>query len=252
MEHLSSVKNSCRLLKFFLQSPSKELGVSDLSRKLSLSKGAVHKMLATLESEGFIRQNPATKQYCLGYTLLELGNQVLKDHNLSEFVKPYLQNLAAMSHELITLCVKDDRDAIYVEKIDSQYPIRFNVDMYRRFPLYATSAARVIFAHCDSALIDELLDEEIHTFTPYSFIDPEAIKTRLREIKQQGYEMSSNMRNVGVTGIAAPLFNANGEVTASISIIGPSDRMLPLKDKLIEQIVGVTREISSKLGYHAN
>jgi IclR family transcriptional regulator, KDG regulon repressor len=250
MEHLSSVKNSCRLLKFFLQSPSKELGVSDLSRKLALSKGAVHKLLATLESEGFIRQNPATKQYYLGYTLLELGNQVLKNHNLSDFVKPYLEKLSQMSSELITLCVKDDRDAIYVEKIDSQYPIRFNVDMYRRFPLYATSAARAILAHCDLSLIDDLLSEDIRTYTPYSIKDPEAIKSRLLEIRQQGYEISSDMRNIGVTGIAAPLFDANGEVSASISIIGPSDRMIPLKVKLIRQIKEVTKEISSQLGYH--
>lgn len=113
--HLSSVKNSCRLLKLFLDS-EKEMGVSELSRQLQLSKGAVHKLLMTLESEGFIKQNPANKQYALGYTLLELGNKVIKNHNLADFTKPFLQRLAETTQELVCLCIRDQLDAIYVEK----------------------------------------------------------------------------------------------------------------------------------------
>lgn len=76
MEHyLSSVQKCCTLLKLFLHG-SKEWGVTDLSRELQWSKGAVHKMLTTLESEGLIKQHPRTKLYSLGYTLLELGNKV--------------------------------------------------------------------------------------------------------------------------------------------------------------------------------
>ncbi len=92
------------------------MGVSELSRQLQLSKGAVHKLLMTLESEGFIKQNPANKQYALGYTLLELGNKVIKNHNLADFTKPFLQRLAETTQELVCLCIRDQLDAIYVEK----------------------------------------------------------------------------------------------------------------------------------------
>ncbi|KIL38380.1 transcriptional regulator [Gordoniibacillus kamchatkensis] len=246
--HLSSVKNSCRLLKTFLDS-DKEMGVSELSRQLQLSKGAVHKLLMTLESEGFIKQNPANKQYSLGYTLLELGNKVLRNHDLSEFAKPFLRKLAESTNELVCLCVQDEFDAIYVDKIDSKYPIRFNVEAYRRFPLYATSAARVILAFQDDEVIDHILSGEIRTFTPYSLKDPAGIKERLHAIRQRGYEMSSNLRNEGVTGIAAPIRDANGAVNASISIIGPSDRVVPVYQNFIDQVLATTREISSQLGY---
>jgi IclR family KDG regulon transcriptional repressor len=245
---LSSVKNCCRLLKIFLDGP-KELGVSDLSRRLGLSKGAVHKLLSTLESEGLILQNPATRQYALGYTLLELGNKVLKNHNLVEFAKRYLQELADITKELACLCIIDGTDAIYVDRIDSPHPIRFNVEVYRRFPLYATSASRVILAHRPDEFIDRVLSDEIKTFTPYSLKKPEEIKERLEAIRRNGYEVSTNLRNVGVTGIAAPIRDASGQVIASISLIGPTDRMMPSKEAFIEQVLSTTAQISHGLGW---
>lgn len=246
--HLSSVKNSCKLLKVFLES-GKELGVSELSRQLQLSKGAVHKLLMTLESEGFIKQNPANKQYSLGYTLLELGNQVLRNHNLADFAKPYLHKLADLTQEFVCLCARDQYEAIYVDKIESKYPIRFNVDAYRRFPLYATSAARSILAFRDQEFVDHVLSEEIRTFTAYSMKKPEEIKERLHRIRDNGYEVSSNMRNVGVTGIAAPIYDADGSVNASISMIGPTDRVQPFLDDFIRHVVDITQDISHQLGY---
>ncbi|CAG7646555.1 IclR family transcriptional regulator [Paenibacillus allorhizosphaerae] len=246
--HLSSVKNSCRLMKAFLDS-EKELGVSELSRQLQLSKGAIHKLLMTLESEGFIKQNPSNKQYSLGYTLLELGNKVLTNHNLAEFAKPFLHQLSDATQEFVCLCARDQYEAIYVDKIESKYPIRFNVDAYRRFPLYATSAARSILAFRDESFIDHVLSEDIRTFTPYSMKKPDEIKERLARIRENGYEVSSNMRNVGVTGIAAPIYDADGSVNAAISMIGPTDRVQPLLDSFIQHVVATTLEISNQMGY---
>ncbi|MBN6186468.1 IclR family transcriptional regulator [Aneurinibacillus sp. BA2021] len=246
--YLSSVKNGCRLLKIFLNSP-KELGVTDLSKRLQLSKGAVHKLLITLESEGLIQQNPENKLYSLGYTLLELGNQVLKNHNLAELTRPYLQELARNTKELVCLCILDGKDAIYVDKIDSQHPIRFNVDVYRRFPLYATSAARSILAYQSEEFIREILSRGIHSYTSQTITDPLHMRKRLEDIRERGYEISSNMRNEGVTGIAAPIFDASARVIASISLMAPTDRMNTIKEQAIDHVIHTTKAISHKLGY---
>jgi len=252
MENLiSSVKNSCRLLKLFLDSP-KEMGVSEIARRINMSKGSTHKLLATLESEGFIRQNPENKLYSLGYTLLELGNQVLKNHDLAEFAKPYLKRLSEATKEFITLCVMDGGEAIYVSKVESQYPIRFIVETHRRFPLYATSGARAILAYQSPEFIDDILSKGIKTYTPYSLSTPEQIKERLADIRARGYEISANMRNIGVTGIAAPIFNSDGKVEASISVMGPTDRMEPMKEEWIRLVIQVTREISAGIGYRGD
>ncbi|TCZ77186.1 IclR family transcriptional regulator [Paenibacillus albiflavus] len=245
---LTSVQKSCTLLKLFLNA-EKELGVSDLSRKLQISKGAVHKLLITLESEGFIKQNPNNKLYSLGYTLLELGTKVKDNHDWAEFAKPSIQKLADYTKELACFCIIDGQDAMYIDKIESQYPIRFNVEAYRRFPLYATSASRVILAYCSPEMIDQVLSQPFKQYTPYSITDPEEMKQRLAKIRQLGYEISSNLRNIGVTGIAAPIFDAEGKVAASISLIGPTDRMTQNLDHWADTVVQTTQKLSRHFGY---
>ncbi|WP_289141239.1 IclR family transcriptional regulator [uncultured Brevibacillus sp.] len=245
---LSSVRNSCRLLKIFLDSP-KELGVTELSKKLQLSKGAVHKLLSTLESEGFIRQNEKNKQYTLGYTLLELGTKVLTNHDIVDFSKPFLSRLVSRTNELAVLCVQDSKDAIYVAKEDSLHPIRFTVESFRRFPLYSTTAARVLLAYQSQSFQDEILAEPLKSYTPHSYTSVEDIKNDFVAIKERGYEISSNRRNNGVTGIAAPIFDSTGQVTASVSVIGPTDRVLPKKEEILQETLDTVREMSIQLGY---
>lgn len=245
---LSSVRNSCRLLKIFLDSP-KELGVTELSKKLQLSKGAVHKLLSTLESEGFIRQNEKNKQYTLGYTLLELGTKVLTNHDIVDFSKPFLSELVSRTNELAVLCVQDSKDAIYVAKEDSLHPIRFTVESFRRFPLYSTTAARVLLAYQPETFQDEILEEPLKNYTPHSYTSVADIKKDLAAIKERGYELSSNRRNNGVTGIAAPIFDSTGHVTASISVIGPTDRVIPKKEEILQETLNTVREMSAQLGY---
>lgn len=100
--------------------------------------------------------------------------------------------------------------------------------------------------------IDDILSRGIKTYTPYSLSSPEQIKARLADIRAQGYEISANMRNIGVTGIAAPIFNADGKVEASISVMGPTDRMEPMKEEWVRLVVQITREISAGIGYRGD
>ena len=62
---LSSVGNAARLLKAFL-SREKEIGVSELARRLDLGKSTVHRLLTTLVQEGLVERNSDTGAYRLG------------------------------------------------------------------------------------------------------------------------------------------------------------------------------------------
>lgn len=249
MDHLlTSVQKSCRLLKLFLRDQT-EWGVTDISKELQWSKGAVHKMLATLESEGFIKQNVHTRQYSLGYTCLELGNRVKRSNDWVSIARPYLERIATDTKESVCLCIREGHDAIYMDKIDSPSPIRFIIDAYRRFPLYATSASRVILAYSPEDVKMRVYAEPIAAFTEHSMKSVDELRERINHIEKQGYEISSNMRNVGVTGIAAPIYDADGQVNASVSLIGPSDRVDPHREEWIQTVLTAAAEISRLVGY---
>ena len=79
-----------------------ELGVTELSKRLKLHKNNVFRLLATLESRGYIEQNKATENYRLGLKSLELGQTFIKQMGLLRQAKPILdQNCRGMQRNIL-------------------------------------------------------------------------------------------------------------------------------------------------------
>ncbi len=76
-----------------------ELGVTELSKRLKLHKNNVFRLLATLESRGYIEQNKATENYRLGLKSLELGQTFIKQMGLLRQAKPILERLVKECNE---------------------------------------------------------------------------------------------------------------------------------------------------------
>jgi predicted transcriptional regulator len=80
---LGSVRNAARLLKEFSRD-HRELGVTELARRLGIGKSTAHRLLATLAEERLVDQNPQTGAYRLGLAVYELGNAVSIHADLHE------------------------------------------------------------------------------------------------------------------------------------------------------------------------
>src|SRR5678815_2580859 len=69
---IQSVSHALDVLEQF-SGEHDELGVTELSKRLKLHKNNVFRLLATLESRGYIEQNKATENYRLGIRCLQIG-----------------------------------------------------------------------------------------------------------------------------------------------------------------------------------
>ena len=78
---IQAVSHALDLLEQF-HGETDELGVTELSKRLKLHKNNVFRLLATLESRGYIEQNRVTENYRLGLKTLELGQTFIKQMGL--------------------------------------------------------------------------------------------------------------------------------------------------------------------------
>src|SRR5246127_1384292 len=76
-----------------------ELGVTELSKRLKLHKNNVFRLLATLESRGYIEQNKATENYRLGIRCLQLGQTYVQQMGLLRQARPIMADLARQVRE---------------------------------------------------------------------------------------------------------------------------------------------------------
>src|SRR5439155_3549906 len=106
---LRSVNNALAVLESFsVERP--ELGVTELSPALGLGKSTVHRLLTSLAARGYVRKNPQTERYCLGFRAFEVGLLAAGRGAIREIVAPFLRRLMLASKETVHLGVLDEGD----------------------------------------------------------------------------------------------------------------------------------------------
>lgn len=228
-----------------------ELGVSELARRLGLSKSTVHRLLATLRDEGFVEQNPATARYGLGLRLLELGTQAANRLQLHESATAFLEDLHVKTGETAHVAVRDGLDVVYVQRREGPRTLRLFDVVGRRNRAHCTSTGKVLLAALSDGELAALLDGvELEAQTEHTITDPERLRAELAWVRERGYALNINETEPGVASVAAPIRAADARVVAAISVAGPAQRFRggPARE-LATATMEAAHGISEHLGY---
>ena len=95
-----------------------ELGVTELSKRLKLHKNNVFRLLATLESRGYIEQNKATENYRLGIRCLQLGHTYLGQMGLLRQALPIMERVAKSCQETVYLAQLQRGAVVPVQSVE--------------------------------------------------------------------------------------------------------------------------------------
>ncbi|MCG8402275.1 MAG: IclR family transcriptional regulator [Firmicutes bacterium] len=247
-ESVKSVTKALKILKLFsIENP--ELGITTISKKLNVSKSTAHRLVTSLQNEGFLLQDKATQQYRLGFIMLQLSEIVLNKMDIREIALPYLQKLRNETEETVSLSIIHNNSRVCIEKAESFNDLRRFIKVGSFLPLYAGASGKMLLAHQDEDAIIKIL-KEIKPLTDKTIVNSEKLITDLKRIKEQGYCISNGERIKGATGISAPVWNYKGQVIANISISGPSFRFTKQNiDKFLKSLLKTTQEVSELLGY---
>jgi len=244
--------NRAVLILNSLTSGEKEMGITELSKKLNLHKSTVHRILVTLEDEGLVAKDNISQKYRLGMKLFELGNIVKEQIEIKNYAFPIMQELAKKTEESIDLNILLDDKRISFEKIESPQEVRAIIKLGKSLPLYCGGSGKAILAFLPGSEIQRIIQKEkLIAFGPNTITNPVKLKEHLQEIRNRGYALSFEERIPGSSSIAAPIFDYQGNVIASISISGPITRFT--KEKIsfyISLIKKSAEDISQSLGYH--
>ncbi len=246
---LDSVRNAARLLKQFSYR-ERELGVSELARRLNLGKSTAHRLLATLTDEQLLEQNPETGKYRLGLAIYDLGAAISAHFALHEAAVPPMAQLRNATGETVQLAVLDGREVVYVERLDSPHTLRLFLEVGRRNWAHSTGTGKVLLAYLPDEQLDRLLEGwELKARTPHTLTDHELLLKELKEIRRRGWAQNLHESEVGVLSVGAPVRNALGDVVAAMSVAGPAQRMDPVMDQVIHELVEAAATASRRMGY---
>jgi IclR family KDG regulon transcriptional repressor len=247
---LASVRNAARLLKEFSRT-DRELGVSELARRLGLATSTVHRLLATLTAERLLERGRATGSYRLGLALHDLGANVAPHVDLHEAAMPVMATLRHSTAETVQLAVLDGLESVYIDRLESPHTVRIFSRVGTRLPAPTTSTGKVLLA----ALAADELELRLRAwrpqrYTPYSIVDPATLRARLQEVAERGWAENREESRVGVVSVGAPVRDGDGAVVAALSVAAPTDRAGPAAlGRIRTAAVEAARVVSRRLGH---
>jgi DNA-binding IclR family transcriptional regulator len=229
-----------------------ELGVTELSKRLKLHKNNVFRLLATLESRGYIEQNKVTENYRLGLKTLELGQTFIRQMGLLRQSKPVLESLVKECNETTYVAILKEQCIIYLDAVETDMTVRVVPRVGSRLPAYCTAAGKVQIAYMsDEELENYLPTKEFKRYTPNTITDRDELRQQLKIIAEQGYAVDNEELDIGVRCVGAPIRDYTRRIIGAVSISGPSMRFTDerMEKELIPLVIKAAREISAKLGY---
>ncbi len=229
-----------------------ELGVTELSKRLRLHKNNVFRLLATLESRGYIEQNKATENYRLGLKALELGQTFIKQMGLLRQAKPILEDIVATCNETAYVAIYKENHIVYLDVVETNLTVRVVSRVGSRLPAYCTASGKVHMAHMTEEELENLRDNaNLVQHTSTTIINPDDINAEMEKIREQGYAFDDEELDLGVRCIAAPIRDYTRRIVGAISISGPTMRVSNARteSELVPLVLKASAELSTRLGY---
>src|SRR5512133_104355 len=249
---IQSVDRALSLLEQYRGDVS-ELKLSELGRLLQINKNYVLRLLATLEAHSFVERNKDTGGYSLGPTPLKLGRSWLGNKQLIRNGRQSLEQVASACSETVYLAAFRDGRVTYVDRIESTLPVRAVSLEYPNLPLHCTAPGKIMLAHAEQRYGNHLITQEpLQKFTGMTIGDPNTLTAHLREIRIQGYAVDTDEFEVGLAGIAAPVFDCAARVVGVVGMVGPSFRLeehKPAGGGYAQLIMNAAGNISRLMGF---
>jgi DNA-binding IclR family transcriptional regulator len=251
---VQTLERASFILDILGQSPQ-GISIKDLSDKMHLPKGTTHRLLSSLSYFGYVRQDQNTKNYFLGFKLVELGNMLLGQLDLRKEAEPFLRNLAERTKETVHLVILDGNEIVYLDKLETEPHtggLRMASRVGSRNPAHSCAVGKALMAYLPAEALARIVEEKgLPKRTGNTITDYDQLKAHMTLVRKQGYAVDDEENERGIRCVGAPIFNEAGRAVAAISVSGPAFRVTKksVQEKLKKEVMETALRISQRLGF---
>lgn len=215
-----------------------------------MSASTVGRLLAALHSAGILNQDASSRLYRMGPKVMAWSSLYAKSLDLRECARPQLEELHRLTNETVNLYALERTERVCLDCIESPEVVRVVVRVGERMPLHAGSSGKIILAYMPPEEIQLVLEGSLEKMTSNTITNRKTLLKELEAIRAQGYATSYGERFNEVIGLAAPIFDAAGQVVAALNVAGPKTRFTEAHvKKFAPRIIELADRASRALGF---
>lgn len=200
---VTSVVHGLNILRLLARTPA-PLGVTAISRALSISPSSCFNLLKTLCAEGVAEFEPAARTYHLGAGVSDLAGGGRADAVPAQ-VRPRLAAMAAEYRFASGLWRVSAGRLVLVDFVDSEMATRIHMNVGQRLPMLIGAMGRCVAAH--TALTGSQLDDAFNKLRWARAPGRERYRREVGHARRHGWALDDGDFMRGVCTIAAPVLD---------------------------------------------
>lgn len=218
---------------------------TQVNETLGLPKPTIHRLFSTLEEEGFLQRDVDGRSYSPGPRLRTMAGGVLSSLRIRTARQAILKKLSGQIGETCNVALPDRDAMIYIERVETEWPLRIQLPIGTRVPFYCTASGKMYLSTLAANHLRSYLNSiELEPRTPHTIADRDALVCELRDIRTKGYSMDREEFMENMVALAVPITDKHGRLTATLSFHAPTQRF-PV-ERLLDYL-GSLREASRQM-----
>lgn len=222
---------------------------TEVNLKLGLPKPTIHRLFATLESEGFIQREIDGRGFSPGQRARSMSSGILSSLRIRVGRVAILTKLAEEIGETCNIALPDRDAMLYIDRVETKWPLRIQLPVGTRVPFNCTASGKMYLSSLDrrhlqsyakSALLETKTDNSISTAT--------ALIEEAHKVREQGYATDDGEFMDGMVAVAVPITDAYGRLMSTLSFHAPDQRLpMALAVQHVEKLKEAAQQLSHLL-----
>ncbi len=222
---MKSLDSAMRVLMTFM-ADQKSLGVMELAEQVNLPKSQVSKILATLRNHGLVVQDANTRRYAVGMRAFALGARFVNFDPLTREALPVMHGIVRDSGHSARLSVRDGDEILYLIGVEGPQFFDTGFRAGRWLPWHGSSAGHILMGYVPDGDLDRMLgSRQLDPVTPFTTVDPVALRKTIHASHARGYDVQRNETTVGIATIAVPIIGSDGDAIGALSLVFPEQHL---------------------------
>lgn len=199
---------------------------TEINAHIGLPKQTVHRLCATLESEGFLTREGSSLRYLAARRLRDLGAGLLFQSRTHIARRQILQEVARRYGETVNFAVPEDDGMSYVDRVETDWAFRIQLPIGSHVPFHCTASGKCFLASMPRRQRETFVNAL--TLTPWTVTThrtPESLMADLDQIAKRGYALDEEEFMEGMVAIAVPVCDPQGRFAAAVAYHGPKQRV---------------------------
>lgn len=224
--------------------------VTDIANRLGMPRARVFRYLQTLMQLGYVRQDTATDRYRLTLKLFHLGQAIADGTQLTSVARPIMAALRDAVGQTVTISIPEDDGMRVIDIVRVETPVQIVTKPGAVLPFQTSAQGKVALAWGNPKYLTQIQATFGTDETAFEGRGLDWIISEIDRARTTGWAMAPEETLPGVNAISAPIFDAEGNMVATITIVGSVMHITREPSaEYISRVLQAARDISTDLGF---